>query len=348
MKCVGIPGDNKEYRIQKTNVKRFFLIVYCLLFTVYCLLCSCGKKGDPTLKSYEKPNPPTNLRAIHRESEIILLWDFPKDKEPSIKGFYLMKIIPPTPPPPEAEEKRGRGDFEKIAFLENNKRSYIDTNFKLGSEYKYKIISQNLRGITSNDSNIVNIIPKTVPSPPKKILFKVEHDSLTLRWESAGDGILYNIYKSNEKGIYHLMPLNTEPIKETSFIDNFDIKSPVYYTIRSLVGGDIRDEGPASEELEINPSEFVPSTPEGLQAVVTEENVYLIWKEAAETWVAGYKVYRKINKEEGFIFIGETQTPAFLDKEKPLTKRNYRVTALGPSKEGPAAEIRDIVFIPFR
>lgn len=342
-----------EVRIQKSEV-RFSLFIFCLLFTVCCLLPSCGKKGDPTLKSYEKPDPPSVLRAIHRESEIILLWEFPKDKEPAIKGFYLMKSSPSTPPLPhpggfaEVKEKGDGWDFEKIATLENNKRSYIDNDFETGSTYKYKIVSQNLKGVTSNDSNIIQIVPETSPPPPGNILFKIEHDSLILNWESAGDRIMYNIYKSNEKGIYHLMPLNKKPVKETSFRDNFDIKGPVYYTIRSLVGGNIRDEGSVSEEIEINPFEFIPSSPSSLQAVVKKENVYLRWKEAPETWVVGYKVYREINKKEGFIFIGETQTPSFLDKDKPSTRRNYRVSALGPSKEGPPAEIKDIVFIPYR
>ncbi|MEW6162352.1 MAG: hypothetical protein AB1606_03385 [Nitrospirota bacterium] len=314
------------------GIQNFLLLIS--YFSLFIVLVSCGKKGDPTLKSYEKPDPPSGLRAIHRESEVILLWDFPRDQEQTIKGFHLMKIIPPSPP--------------FVTFLEPDKRSYIDRDFEIGSKYKYKIISQNLRGITSIDSNIIEIEPKDPPAPPRRPLFKIEYDSLTLTWEDMGDEILYNIYKSDKKGLYSLMPVNEEPIKETSFRDRFDIKKPVYYTIRSLRGGGIRDEGPTSEEIEVNPSEFVPSTPEGLQAVVTEEKVYLIWKEAPETWVVGYRVYREIDKKEGFIFIGETTTPAFLDREKPLTKRNYRVTALGPSQEGLASEIRDVVFVPYR
>jgi len=335
---------------KKTLYICYLLSMFCVLFLLY----SCGKKGDPTLKSYEKPIPPSGLKALHRESEIILSWEFPKDKEPTIKGFHLMKSIPPPPsrpPLPRGDErgvKEGGGDFEKLAFLEPDKRAYIDPDFKINSDYKYKIISQNMRGIISNDSNIVKLIPKTVPSPPQNILFKVEYDSLILNWKSAENGILYNIYKSHEKGIYNLMPVNKEPTKENSFKDNLDIKKPVYYTIRSLRGSDIRDEGSASEEIEINPSKFIPSPPEGLHAVATEENVYLIWKEAPETWVVVYRVYREINKKEGFIFIGETQTPAFLDRDKPLTKRSYRITAIGPSKEGSPAELRDAIFIPHR
>jgi len=98
-------GDIAKLRFSVSPFLHFFLIA-CLL------VASCGKKGEPTLKSYEKPDPPSNLRAIHRESEIILLWDFPKNKEKTIKGFYLMKLI-------------GRGDSERI-FLEPDKRSHID------------------------------------------------------------------------------------------------------------------------------------------------------------------------------------------------------------------------------
>jgi fibronectin type 3 domain-containing protein len=329
----------KKYRMHK--VKSSFLIIYCLVFAAYCLFCSCGKKGEPTLKSYEKPDPPSDFKVIHRESEIILLWEFPKDKEQSIKGFYLMKSILPL-------EKVGRGDYKRIAFVRNNVRSYVDTNFKIGSEYKYKIISQSIRGVTSKDSNIIDIKPKSPPAPPENLSFKIEYNLLVLTWKSAGEGILYNIYKSYKKGLYSLMPLNKEPVKETFFRDKFDIKKPVYYIIRSLIVGNTWGEGSASEEMVIDPLEFIPSAPEALQAVVTNKSIYLSWKEPPETWITGYKVYRETDKKEGFLFIGETQTPAFIDNKNPLIKRTYRVTAMGPSKESPPAEIKDVVFIPYR
>jgi hypothetical protein len=54
------------------------------------------------------------------------------------------------------------------------------------------------------------------------------------------------------------------------------------------------------------------------------------------------------DKKEGVVFIGETSVPSYFDKGKASAKRNYRVTALGPSKEGPASEIKDVVFVPYR
>jgi hypothetical protein len=341
-------NKNKKFLI----VRHFLFPISYFLFLV--ILASCGTKGEPTLKSYEKPDPPSKLRAIHRESEIILSWDFPKNKEKTIKGFYLMKSMAPfTPLVPSSSRgngnrsKEGGGEVERI-FLKNTERSYSDKEFMIGSQYWYKIISQNLKGVLSIDSNIVEIEPKEPPPAPGGLLFKVEYDSLTLTWEDEGDGIFYNVYKSDKKGVYSLSPINTEPIKGTSFKDRFDIRKTVFYTIRGMRGGVVRDEGPSSRDIEVNPSEFVPASPEGLQAIATEEGVQLIWKESPETWVMGYRVYRKRDKEKGFVFIGETPVPAYFDREKPTTKRNYRVTALGPSKEGIAAEIRDVVFVPYK
>jgi len=321
----------------RTESRKFPIVKYFLFlifyFSFFVILASCGKKGEPTLKSYEKPDPPSNLSAIHRESEIILSWGFPKNNEKIIKGFYLMKSK--------------EADFERI-FLEADKRAYRDKDFEINHQYKYKIISQNLRGILSDDSNVIEIEPKALPLPPGKPVYKIEYDFLTLTWQDVGNGISYNIYKSEKKGVYTLAPLNTEPIKGTSFRDSFDIKKTVHYTIRSLWGGTVRDEGPPSEELEVNPSEFVPSAPEGLRALTRQEGVQLLWKEASETWVIGYRVYRVTDKKEGVVFIGETSVPSYFDKEKASAKRNYRVTALGPSKEGPASEIKDVVFVPYR
>jgi hypothetical protein len=94
----------------------------------------------------------------------------------------------------------------------------------------------------------------------------------------------------------------------------------------------------------VNPADFMPPAPEELQAVPSRENVTLIWKESPATWVSGYRIYRETDTKKGFVAIGETQTPAFLDPEKPATKRSYRVTALGPSRESRPAEIRGIVY----
>jgi hypothetical protein len=295
------------------------------------MLVACGKKGDLTLQSYEKPEAPSRLKAIHRESEIIISWEFPKTKEQGIKGFHLMKS--------------SASDFQKIAFIEKENRSYKDTDFVPDQEYHYKIIAESLRGI-NNDSLMLILKPAFPQPPPGKLTFSIDHETLTLAWERTDETSFYNIYKSAQKAVYSLVPLNSQPLKEPTFKDSFDINRTAFYTVRSSTGSIIRDEGPPSQELTVNPLEFIPSSPRDLVAVPTSENIYLIWKEPAETWVSGYRVYRELNKNDGFVLIGFTYTPSFVDKESTTRKRNYRVTALGPSKEGPPVEIRDVVYEP--
>lgn len=315
-----------------------FLFILCLVFL---LSFACGKKGDTTLKSYEKPEPPSSLRAVYRPSEVILSWDFPKNKEAAIKCFYLMRSSLKTSPSGTA----GWGDFDKIALIENSGRSYTDADIQHLEACKYKIISRNLRDITGKDSNIIEVKTKKVSAQPSGLSFKITYNTLLLVWQVAEETASYNIYKSDAKGVYPLTPLNKQPVKENSYKDPFDPNKTVYYTVRTCSGDEVRYESPASEELQINPSELIPSSPSNLQAVATKESVVLVWNEPDETWIKGYRIYRETDKKKGFVFIGEISAPSFTDTDKPFTKRNYRVTAIGPVKESPAAEIKNIVYI---
>lgn len=302
-------------------------IGYVLLLSF--LFAGCGKKGDPTLKAYEKPEAPARVRAIHRDSGITLLWDFPRAKEPTIRGFHLFKA--------------SSGDFRKITSLGKEIRSYTDADFTIGEEYRYRISSENITGILNESATLI-LKPRPLPPPPGRISFTIDHDKITLTWERHDVHGLYNVYRSARKGEHPLDPLNPEPLKETLFQDAFDINRKVYYSVRSTTGSDIRDEGPASEELMIDPLEFIPSAPENITAVPTGENIFLIWKEPPETWVTSYKVYRRRESEEGYIFIGHAHTPSFVDRDKEqwTAVRHYRVTAVGPFREGPPAEIKDV------
>ena len=315
----------------KLNIASFF--VYLLLFPlVFFTSVSCGKKGDPTLKSYERPDSPANLRAIHREDKLYLRWDFPRAKEADIASFVLLK-------------SSGQGqEFEKLLHLGPEKRLHVDTEFSPEIVFHYKIISQNHKAVYSNDSNTVSLRPANTPAPPSNISFRVENNSLFLTWDSIGNSTRYNVYRSYEKGTYGLFPVNKSPLTENHFKDFFTADKPVFYKVRSQKNTDIRDEGAASSELVVNPFEFVPSAPTGLDYFIAADRVFLYWNEPAETWVTGFKVYRKTDGTE-YVLLGETQIPTFVDRESPSTKRDYRVSAVGPAKEGAASEVNGILFI---
>lgn len=317
--------------IDKTIIKNAALKgLYLYLSIILITISNCGRKGDPTLKSYEKPDPPYNLSAIHRESDIIISWSYDKAKQKNIKSFILLK---------------SSGDkFEKIATLTPETRSYIDKDFKHDFSYKYKIISQSLKDILSIDSNVIEIKPTKPPLPPNNIRLEIDKDKIIIKWDKVNEDVFYNIYKTNEKGKYSLMPINKNPIKEPYFIDKLDMTKPYFYTIRSLKDSIIRDEGPASDEIAFNPSEITPPTPKNLQAVIKSDSIYLIWNECEEPWITGYKIYRQMSDEEEYKFIGETKIPSFIDKENPHIKRNYRITSTSQYRESSPIEIKNIYY----
>ncbi len=278
---------------------------------------ACGKKTAPTLKLFEKPDTPASLNAIHREDKIILSWSY--GKKDNLKGFQILR----------AEDN----DFHKLAFIDAGKSSYIDSDFKTDARYRYKVIAQSKKNILSEESNTIEVQPKPLPSPPKNIIYKAGNNDLVISWESSGEGILYNVYKSYKQGEYGIAPLNKSPIETPSYSDNIETTRTVYYTLRALLNTTYRNEGYASEEIIVNPADFIPSKPEGLKAVVSDDKVVIYWKENPELWVQKYKVYKKTKSGTDFAYVEESNTPAFTDREKTGEKVSYRVTAVGPFKE---------------
>ncbi len=307
------------------------LILFPLIIMPLLSLAACGKKSEPTLKEYEKPAPPSLLRAIHREEQIILQWSYPAAKESLLADFVVLKS--------------SGAEFRQLAHTEKNKRSYEDTDVEKGGSYRYKIIARNFKGVYSEDSNIIDIRLLTPPPPPSDLSFTIKNNTLILTWKPAAEGLLHNVYKSFEREQYGLSPVNSSPISESSFNDAFNINKPVYYTVRSLHGSSIRDEGIPSEELAVVPSELIPSPLKNCGQQTFPEKVYLFWDEPEESWVTRFRIYRRTPGQE-YVLLGETQIPVFVDNEPALTKRDYRVHAVGPAKEGPGVEIGNILYKP--
>lgn len=309
-----------------SNLLKISLLVTCcsLLF-----LISCGKKTAPTLKAYEKPLAPAALKAIHREDRIILSWAYSSKKE-NLKEFHILR----------AEDS----SFKKIGVVSKDASAYTDINFKAGASYKYKVVAESLKKVLSDDSNVIEIKPAVVPPAPKNISFKAGNDSLNISWDSSGETVLYNIYRTAEKGKYSMNPVNKEPLPAPKYSDALETSAPVYYTIRSLLNKEFRNEGQASAEITVDPSTFIPSKPEGFQTVVADDRVVISWKENPEMWVTKYRIYDKVNDKDGFRLIKESVTPAFTLREKTGIRHTFRVTAVGPVKESDPSELIAVDF----
>ncbi len=303
--------------------KNFFTIIICI---IALLAASCGKKGEPTLKAFEKPATVENIKALHRDNNIYISWQYPASKRSKIRGCQILR------------SDGADSNYRELAFLKTDEALYVDKDFTAGIEYYYKLRCLSLKDVYSDYSDVIKVAPLTLLSIPKEISFITTNDSIKIQWQHISDAH-YNIYKSYQKGIYTFSPLNSSLLKENFYIDKIYTEAIVYYTVRSHRGTEIRDESPPSEELGVNPADFVPSAPSGLIYVPLEKKIYLLWNENPELWIKGYKVYRKTASEREFILIGDTLTPVFAESMPPDAKTNYYVTAVGPKKESRPSEM---------
>lgn len=306
----------------------FGFIVITIASTFF--LVSCGKKGAPTFKTFEKPLPVTDIKVKHREDELIITWSYPRAEKEGIKGFYIEKA-----------EVKGQ-EFENIAFLKNDISRFTDKDFKAGKQYLYKIRVYSLRDVISDDSPVIRAMPQELPPPPTGLSYKVTNDAVEITWKAGVEGVGFNIYKGYEKDKRPASLINAVPLKEPFFKDGVETGKPVYYTVITLLDTEIKDEGYPSEILEVNPDAFIPSKPFGIRYVPSAGKVYLMWNENPEAWVKGYRIYRKRSSEAEFKQIGEAVAPAFTDNE-PLTSRTtYYITSVGPVKESIPSDTAEV------
>jgi len=140
------------------------------------------------------------------------------------------------------------------------------------------------------------------PGPPRDFKVLNSPDStLLLSWSPKKHHNLkgYNIYRSSISDEYSDIPINSEVIKDTFYLDNGLVEGDTYYyTIVSV--DEIGKAGKRSRELEILAGKPVPPT--GLAAVSDNKEICLTWKPHPEKDIIGYKIYRK-EEGKGYEFI---------------------------------------------
>lgn len=305
------------------------LLSLCVVFGCALALSACGKKGNPTLKTFEKPPAVARVSALHTEEGLVVSWSYPQPNRAAVKGFYIEKA-----------EGQDCKEFVNKGFLKSDVSRFVDTEFGLGRTYCYRVRAYSLRDVIGDPSPVVRATPVALPAPPDQLTYTISGDTVEIRWvaKDAGEGVGFNIYKSAVKGEWPRSPVNSAPLKETVFKDAADAKRSIFYALRSVVDNGTINEGPLSGALEISPASFVPSRPSGLRFVAMPKEVHLQWNENPEPWVRGYRVYRKGEAEKEYTPLGDVINPAFTDAAPLASKALYAVAALGPEQAGALSE----------
>ena len=167
---------------------RRIISLSAVLLVIPLLLLSCGKKGPPSLKAFEKPQAPAALSLAHREDMLILSWAYPDNLRQGIKGFHILRSE--------------NGSFERVAFIGSDGSSYADGDFRLNVAYKYKIIAASRKDVLSDASPVIAVTAVALPAPPVNIKAAVKQEAVELSWSVSGEGACYNVYKSAKKDVF--------------------------------------------------------------------------------------------------------------------------------------------------
>lgn len=299
--------------------------VLVLIFILAIFTASCGRKADPTMEDYIAPSSVENVTATFADNTITIQWSYPEKQKSSIAGFNI-------------EKKTSEGEFINFQFVTPDVSFIQDKDFQFDKTYTYRITAANKKGIYSKPA-LLTITPLKLRKP-ENLTYFVTDEGVMLKW-SYSDSLSYNIYRFDKDKL-----LKRGGSENKFFIDDIrnlpdDIKE-LHYFIRAFMSKDnLYIEGDA-EEIKIPLEKFIPEKVNSVVCSVTENGVYISWKENKERWIKGYRVYRKTALSEDFTLIAETKIPFFFDgeyKKGDHLSISYKITAVGPAVEGPAEEI---------
>lgn len=304
--------------------RRFFTLAAAICLAVF-FLSNCGRKGPLTLAPYLNLPAPTGLSASQAKDILKLNWSF----SGKTQQYFMV------------ERKENGGAFIEIA---DPKTTTVSDLIDPGKEYEYRISAVSKANTPGAPANIKvkTIVP---PGPPRELGFSILPDTIKLKWTppiTENQKVQFKIYKQIGPGVSEVSGVSGTaaalitpvPVSENNFADSPDPLEEVTYTVLSFVNGPVPCEGDSSS-ISIAPDDYVPSKAATPQGAVIANGVMLVWAPNPETWVQGYEIYKEENGT--FNAVGQRRIPSFLDLGARFGR--YRVSALGPVKEGPPSNI---------
>ena len=349
---------------------RLWLAVFCALW-----LSGCAKTGEPRPPVVLIPKPAMDLTVRQVSDQVLLTVALPATNTDGSPVTTLGSVQiyrrgdgdrENAAPLAEAEFLHGAEQIASIpadqiardtgaATLSFRDELLLpDRSVIYQRAFRYALRFSNRRGRSAGISNQAFIAPVPVPPAPGGLDARVTRDAIVLQWLPPShnlDGSVppriagHNIYRSEDPGRMPGVPLNSEPIRESSFEDrSFEFDRTYGYVVAVVASRENPSaESLASPMLAVTPRDtFAPGAPQNFNVVVASGSVVLLWAAPSDSDVAGYRVYRR----ESGIADWKPLTPALLEglSHRDSTaqagrKYEYRVSAVDRhGNEGPHAE----------
>ncbi len=334
------------------------------------LLCAvagaCGKRGAPSPPLPRGPHPPGGVLGRQIGHRAVVGFEVPRPRGPRptqapVRAELVRVTYQPgltAPSDPDALRRRGDVVAQVVSdplpvggrlLLEDLRLGELAGN-GTGWTLRYAVRVKDRRGRSSPlvMAPDLELLP-SVPGP-RDLVAEPTAAGVRLVWQppEPGGTHTYNIYRSTPEAPWPELPLNSEPLAATEYLDSgIETGAAYIYAVRvSLASSLPYREGEPSSTREVRAEDhFAPRAPQSLVAVQEGPAIRLFWDPNPERDVAGYRVERRV-AGGAWQPIGPTrvETPSYRDEGVQVGVRfAYRVSAVDRAVPANTSEPSSVV-----
>jgi hypothetical protein len=337
-------------------------------------LIGCGKKANPVIPVKVLPKP-ASLGYQVKGKSLVVSWDIPTqntDGSPlkDLKGFRVQKADWPTRNfcatcPENFQESLWidlKGPEAPDVMVGPEQVQLIFNRLEPGHTYLYQVTPVTRKEIAGAPSKTLRVDWDLPLKSPAELQAKPKGQGLELSWSpvqslidgSSAEGLVgYALYRRLGKGSW--TPLNKEPIRETSYLDD-ELQEGVTYTyqvkaLRKSYGQVLESEG--SEEKKVAYTRVAPPPPvQELVAVGGPNGIQIRWEGLVTMTPRGYYVYRRTGQEKAPQRLNKEPVIETIFEDRPVVRGTtyyYSISAVGGPPallEGPRSKEAEVVYNP--
>lgn len=166
----------------------------------------------------------------------------------------------------------------------------------------FAVITVSTRGLGSELSNVVKILPRTPPVAPSRIETQPGADGINLVWTADDPEVGFRVYRREAASRVYGLPI-AEPAPEArSHRDQTALfgSSYVYSVTRVSQPAPLVESALATEREVQYDDRYPPAPPGGLIVLAEAGQVRILWEPSEASDLAGYLVYRRAGDGAGF------------------------------------------------
>lgn len=348
---------------------------HLMLMLGLCVLSmapTCGKRRPPLPPVERIPQRTELLSGAQRGNQVILSWPAPRRNAgggsvQSIRRVDVYRVAEKTNAPlPLTEDEFGARatligsvTYDEIRNATEN-LTYTDTLELAGepSRLRYAVRYVNAAGQRAAFSNFLLIEPAArVAEPPGNVRVEQSETAVTIAWEAPKQNIDgstpanllgYNVYRitasQNETG---QTPINQALVGTTQYQDrNFRFGEKYTYVVRAVSLGTLARpvESLNSNSAEAAPLDtYPPSAPTGVSIAPAPGRLSLFFAANPEADVAGYLIYRSLDKNQWVLLTPALSTRTTFTDENVDPGKTYYYYVVAVDAAGNRSQPSEVV-----